>query len=117
MTHTLNLHGWRPTPLNRLMRMHWAKRNRLIQEEKAVVAYEARAQEIPKAQGKRRVSLVIEHRKGRKVPDADALLKVMLDSLVVCGLLKDDGKDWLELGTVGYAVADRAGVVITLEDI
>jgi hypothetical protein len=116
-THRLVLDGWRPWPLNRLLRMHWAARGRALRGDAAVVAAEALRQGVPRAAGRRRVSLTVLHRKGRGRPDGDALWKSTLDALVGCGLLLDDGPAYCELGPVGYAAAGRRGLVVVLQDV
>jgi Holliday junction resolvase RusA-like endonuclease len=115
--HRLVLDGWRPWPLNRLLRMHWSRRLRALKGDAAVVAAEALRQGVPRAAGRRRVSLTVLHRAGRSKPDGDALWKGLLDALVKCGRLMDDGPAHCELGPVGYEVAPRKGLVVVLEDL
>jgi hypothetical protein len=116
-THTLTLGGWQPTRLNVLLRLHWGARLRALRGDADVVAAEAFRQGVPKAAGKRRVSLTVRHRKGVAAPDPDSLWKGLLDALTACGLLLDDDPAHCELGPVGYEVAPRRGLVVVLEDV
>lgn len=115
--HTLILDAFQPHRLNVLLRLHWAARNRALKGDADVVAAEAFRQGIPKAAGKRRVSLTVRHGRSVKAADADALWKSLLDALVKCGLLLDDDPAHCELGTVGYETAERRGLVVLLEDL
>src|SRR4051812_23593183 len=72
---------------------------------------------IPRAVGKRRVSLLISLAPRRKSPDPDSWWKSLLDALVQAGALVDDSDDWCECGPVIYEHGTRSGMVITLEDI
>lgn len=116
-THNLNLDGWLPTTLNQLMRLHHHARNRRLKGDADLIAVEAQYQDIPKATGKRRVSITIRQRKGVKTADPDAYLKSLLDALVSCQALVDDSGEWCEIGSVRYEVSERKGLVVELEDI
>ena len=125
-TQTLTLAGWQPTPLNKLLGMHWAKRNRVKDGDCAVIAAEAASQGVTRAAGRRRVTLRVLWSQGRgciahgKV-DCDALLKVTLDALVRCGLLLGDGPEHVELGTPTHeritVPALKKGLTVQLEDV
>src|SRR5262245_57040455 len=78
-THTLVIDDFWPTLTNRLMRAHWAARQRLLRQDAQVVACSAFMQNVPKAVGKRRVRVLVKHRAGSPAPDADAVLKSLLD--------------------------------------
>lgn len=117
MIQQLVIDGWHPTLKNVLIRLHWSKRNKAVQGDKAVVFWAARAQGLTKAAGKRYVTLLVRHTKNAKVGDPDAFWPNINDGLVAAGLLVDDNKDWLKLGGVTFEVAHRKGVVVTLEDL
>ena len=57
---------------------------------------------VPKASGKRRVSVTILQPASTpgRMPDPDNLLKSLLDALVQAGMLVDDSSKWLTQGKV-----------------
>jgi hypothetical protein len=114
--HFLRLPGWTPAPLNSLIGCHWGTRSRRKRADREVVALEALAQGIPRATGRRRVSLVVTGWPTGRLPDADGLLKSTLDALVHAGLLVDDAPAWCELGAVEVCRGPR-GTTIVLEDL
>lgn len=113
----LTFTGWQPCKLNTLINLHWAERGRRKVADYQVVATTAFQQGLTRANGKRRVSLIIRHRKGVKPVDPDSYWKVIADALVKCGLLKDDSGEWMESGSVSYEVAKEKGLVVVLEDL
>jgi len=114
--HTLTIPDFLPQNLNRLLRTHWAKRNRAIRADSELVAIFAIQAGIPKANGKRRLALAFTTN-AQVAPDADNLLKAMLDALVRCRLLVDDSPRWVELAGISVSRADRRETQITLEDV
>ncbi len=116
-TSTLTVPDWLPCPLNDLLRMHWAKRNRVLRIEAEFVAGYARLQHIPRARGKRRVSLRMVLQGQDKVRDADGCWKGILDHLVKARLLIDDSVEFVELGNVTFECGERRATAIVLEDI
>lgn len=114
-THTLVIEDWRPVGLNLLLRSHWAKRARLKRLDRETVAVYALNARVPRATGRRRVSVAVECCKSP--PDADNVLKSLLDALTHCGLVIDDSPAWCELGTVTVARGPRDRTVVTLEDL
>lgn len=117
-THALTVPDWLPTRLNELLRMHWAVRRRALKAEAELVAGYAIQARVPKAEGKRRVSVTFHAPGGRgaKTGDSDARLKGLLDSLVKCGLLVDDSPKWCLLGAVECVKGEKKTVVV-LEDV
>lgn len=107
--------NWRPISLNVLMRMHWAARNKRVRSDKALIA--AYSSGIPKATGKRMVSLHVVLGKGGRQLDADNSFKVLLDGLVFNRLLIDDSPKWVELGNITYSRGKENETTITLEDL
>lgn len=116
-THQLLIDQWHPQRVNTLLGRHWAARNRLKRADYQMVACYAVALGIPRATGKRRVSLEITLAGPGRPPDGDSYWKVVLDSLVACGLLCDDSPKWAELGPVTFSRGKERCTVITLEDI
>lgn len=117
LVHTLRINGWHPHRLNELLTGHWAARYRRKQEDHAIVALEALAQQIPQAEGKRRISIELILGPRQRGGDPDAYWKSCLDALVGCGLLCDDSRRYVELGPVTFARGPRRATVITLEDL
>lgn len=117
---TINIPNWRPATLNSMSSSnHWAKRAKLKKIDRQMVA--AYASGLPKAEGKRKVTIEISHGKGQRMCDPDAFYKSTLDALVHCGMLVDDSDKYVKLGDVEQHRANKhikkAGTIITLEDI
>jgi Holliday junction resolvase RusA-like endonuclease len=113
---TLDIPTWHPTPLNKLMKGHWSNGHQLKKVDRAMVA--AYASGIPKAKGRRRVSLHIILNKGQRAPDPDAFFKSLCDALVHAGALVDDNCQYVELAPVTFSRDPQAwGSVIRLEDL
>lgn len=114
---SVRIENWHPTPLNKLMNCHWAKRNRLKKSDYVVVAAAMYSADIPKASCKRKVWIEIVLGPRQRGCDGDAYLKVALDALVACGALKNDNKEWMELGGISFGRGPRKATIITLEDV
>jgi Holliday junction resolvase RusA-like endonuclease len=113
--YTLDIPRWHPAPLNKLLG-HWRTAHRLKKIDRSVIA--AYACRIPKAQGKRRVSLHIILDKGQRAPDPDAFFKSLCDALVHAGMLVDDNRQHVELAPVTFSRDPKSwGTVIRLEDV
>jgi hypothetical protein len=112
----LRIEGWKPTFDNELVYVHWATARKRKRRDAEAVALAALAAGIPRATGRRRVSLTIRAR-FRRPPDDPAPLKSTLDALVAAGLLVDDSREWMEF--VWPPEFERGGTVTTivLEDI
>jgi hypothetical protein len=114
--YTLTLPGL-PATLNQMLGRHWSVGAKLKKRDRLLVGLLAKAAGIPKAAGKRRVSVCLVMGPRMRTPDADAPLKSCLDALVAAGMLVDDRKEYLELGTVTFGRGARAETVVTLEDL
>ncbi len=114
--HRLTILGWHPTRLNRLLG-HWGTRSKRKRFDRDIIAVEAMRQGIPKATGKRRVGLRITLAPHCRGADPDAYWKSLLDALVMCGLLIDDNRQWVDLGPVTFDRNCIEGTTITLEEI
>lgn len=117
MIHTIDLPGFVPVSVNRLMNGHWAKRKRLKDSDASFVAYSCLAAQIPPAEGKRRVSCFIQVSGRRRSPDPDNVLKSLLDALVRCRMLIDDSAKYIELGSIQVVRGEKTTTTVTLEDI
>ncbi len=116
-THRIEITGWSPTPLNKLMRMHWGRRCKVKREAYVLVLLGCHLNGVPKAKGRRRVSIAVTVAGRSGIPDADGVLKLLLDGLVRCGALVDDSGRWCELGEVWVGRGPARRTVIVLEDI
>lgn len=115
-THTFSFPG-HPALLNALLRAHWAERGRLKRNDRTLVYFAARAAGVPRAAGKRRVSLHLAGwARGGPFPDRDNCLKSVLDALVAAALLTDDDSAGVELGPVTFERGPDS-TRVTLEDL
>jgi hypothetical protein len=113
--YTLEIPRWHPAPLNKLMKGHWSNGHQLKKVDRAMVA--AYASRLPKAKGKRLVSLHIILHKGQRAPDPDAFFKSLCDALVHAGALVDDNRQHVELAPVTFSRDPEGwGTRITLEE-
>jgi hypothetical protein len=115
-TYRLTVPDWHPAKLNQLLG-HWAQRHRLKRGDRQLVWYYARLAGIPPAVLPRRVSLRITLGPRERAGDPDSYWKSLLDSLVHCGLLLDDNRQGVELGTVEFHRGQERATEITLEDL
>lgn len=116
MTYTFTITDWHPVILNKLLRMHWAARNRAVDDAKRRVQVACNAK-IPKATGKRRLTLTWVMGPRNKEPDRDNVSKLLLDSLVWCGRLTDDDSSGVECLPVRFERGPVKGIVVDLEDV
>jgi Holliday junction resolvase RusA-like endonuclease len=114
-SYTIEIPRWHPASLNKLMKGHWSNGHWLKKVDRAMVA--AYATGVPKAEGKRRVSLHIVLDKGQRAPDPDAYQKSCLDALVHAGVLVDDNRQYSEIAPVTFSRNPKGwGTIITLEE-
>ncbi len=116
-TWTIEIPGWIPPSVNRLIGQHWGKATRHKRVAYAAIDAMAFRAGVPLAQGRRRVSVTVTVNGRGRLPDGDNMLKCLLDGLVKCGALRDDGPAWMQLGEVTVQRGETRGTVITLEDI
>jgi hypothetical protein len=113
----LEIPRWRPALQNELMKSVKAK-IRLKKLDRQFICTCALQQKIPKATGKRRVSLHVTLGKGMREFDVDAPWKSLNDAMKHAGLIVDDSCAYLEQGPVTFSRDPRAwGSVIRLEDL
>jgi hypothetical protein len=98
------------------MRGRRRDRIRLVKGDRDLIGYYARSSGIPPATGKRRVTIMVTMRGGRRM-DPDSILKSTLDALVTAGMLKTDSAVWCEIGSVLIEHGDERQTVIMLEDL
>ncbi len=116
-TWRVEIPGWLPPSVNTLLTRHWAAAGKLKKRAYRVVSVACLVAQVPKAKGKRRVSIVATMGPRGRLRDADGLWKVILDALKACGAIVDDGPRWVELGQIWVERAKERSTCITLEDI
>jgi hypothetical protein len=117
-TYRMESADWQPARYNELHAcLHWAQRQRLKQRDADMIGVLANNHDVPAAEGKRSVRLVIVMAPRQRAGDPDAYDKSLLDGLVQCGLLKDDNRQWCVKRPTEYVRGEKAGCVIVLEDI
>ncbi|MBY0527335.1 MAG: hypothetical protein K2R98_28320 [Gemmataceae bacterium] len=97
--------------------MHRIAASRRKRQDKEMVGTYSRIAGVPKAVGRRRVSLVVTLSRRQKRGDDDNWWKSLLDALVAAGQLVDDSPDWLERGSVAFQRGDPPATRIILEDL
>ena len=115
MIHVLSIPDWRPTTLDKLLYATVRDRIHLKKEDRTFIAFYAKNLCIPKATGRRRVTLEIGLTGRQKEADIDAYQKTVLDALVECGLLLGDTRAEAEWGGVSYSRGESF-TAICLED-
>lgn len=114
--HRLTIPGWIPVRLNSLLGNR-RKAARLKKHDKAMIAVYARLQSVPKASGKRRVTIDITFGKGVRSGDPDAYFKSTLDALVHAGLLQKDTRRGVEITDPIFRRGPKSTTTIILEDL
>lgn len=113
----VNIPDYRPPTLNRLLRQHWAVRNRAVKGVYQVVAAYCRLADVPRAMTPRRVSVAVTVAGRGGLPDPDAVLKPLLDGLTRCCKIVDDSSYWLRLGSVTVERGEKTLTAITIEEL
>lgn len=114
----IRIDGWHPTKLNQMLNArHWSIAHRAKKHDANVIALAVLGAGVEKAKRQRRVSLEIVLAPRQRGGDCDAYWKSLLDGLVKCGALKDDNRQWCELGELTFSRGPRKATVICLEDL
>jgi Holliday junction resolvase RusA-like endonuclease len=113
----LAIPNWHPTRLNELLGCNWRKRHRLKKADRELIGVYARLAGVPKATGKRKVSLHLILGPGQRAGDPDCYLKSLFDALTACRLLIDDNRQHVELGAVRFSRGKARVAIISLEDL
>jgi hypothetical protein len=113
--YTLEIPRWYPATINQLMHSVRGK-IRLKKADREMIAGYVMAKRIPRAEGKRRLSLHIVLGKGQR--GADAYHKSLLDACKHAGLILDDSSRYVELAPVTFSRDWNGwGTVIRLDDL
>ena len=113
--HRITIPRWHPATVNQLLRSVKG-RIRLKKTDRELIGWYARCARITRATGRRRVSLEITLGPRQRASDPDAYWKSLLDALVQAGLLIDDTRQHVELGSVEFNRGPEHQTVILLED-
>jgi hypothetical protein len=116
-TCTLTVPDWTPARLNQFLGKHWSAGHRLKKADRQTLGLYAATSGIPKASCRRRVSVTFTLQPRARRFDPDAPLKSLLDALVACGMLVDDGPKWCELGGIAFRRGKDRATEIRLEDL
>lgn len=116
MKHTLEIPDWHPATVNQLLG-NWKKAMRLKRIDKELVEAYVWCDRIPRASGKRRVSLEIVLWPRQRAGDPDAYWKSLLDALKAAGAIVDDNRQHVELSPVTFSRGPRRRTRIVLEDV
>jgi hypothetical protein len=108
---------WHPLSLNQMIGFNKFVVTRRKHKDAGLVGAACLLAGVPRATGKRRVTLTITLGPRQKGRDPDAWHKSTCDSLTSCGALVDDSREWVELPPVQYERGERRSTRITLEDI
>lgn len=117
MTFKLRIDKWQPTPVNKLINSHWATAGRLKKVDKNIVGHYCQHNRIPRAQGRREVSLTITLAPRQRAGDPDCYWKSLNDALVHAGMLVDDNRQYVRLGPVEFLRGPERSTLITLTDL
>lgn len=113
---TMDIPGWTPTPLNKLLGSHWAKAGRLKDHDKEIIGRAVKAYGIPTAEERRSVSMLIIHPPGKRFCDKDSQWKSTLDALVHHGAIKNDSHAWVSCEPVEFARGEKLRTIITIQE-
>ena len=116
MKHFITIPNWRPSRDNELEQGHWRTKHKLKSADATMIATYAKAADIPKATGKRRVSLQITLGYRQRKADPLAYCKSLLDALKRCGMLIDDSGKFMEWGGCEYNRNGEARTTIILDE-
>lgn len=115
---TLEIPGWMPATLNKVMRGHWSNGHKCKLQDRGIIAAACLGYGLKgPCEYRRRVDLLIVLPRGQRAPDPDAFWKSLLDALVFHGLLRNDSSAWCEPGRVRFARGEDLRTFITLVDI
>lgn len=92
--------GWRPAAVNEFKTVK--SKIHLKQRDRAIICEAARLSGLPRATGKRQLSIFMRVPKGQHRWDEDAFWKSTQDACVHAGLLVNDSPVWYQCRTMRY---------------
>ena len=98
----LYLPNYTPTSVNKLLSMHWGSRGKVKRGDMDIIAHFASVQKLPRATGRRKVTIRVVWPRGARMPDPDNIKKVLLDGFVAASLLVDDSIKWCQVEPIEY---------------
>lgn len=114
----IRINDWHPLSLNRLLRMKGPARTERLALDAFVVRSSWASARIPKAKGRREVSVFFGWRAEEiDVPDPDNSLKAIMDGLKLVGAIIDDNFKNVRLGRIDGQPGDHNFTRISLVDI
>jgi CHAD domain-containing protein len=113
--YVIEIPDWHPTPLNKLLGVHWATAaKRKKADRKMVWAYSAHIAKGRKV--KRSVEVTITLAPKQRACDPDSYQKSLGDALVHCCALVNDSHVWVEWLPVKFERGERKATRIVLRD-
>lgn len=119
VVYSLLIPNFHPTPLNKLLSVHWAKAARMKRNDRDIIWSCFIGSKIPRASTKRRITLILTLKPFQRATDPDSHHKSTGDALVKCGALKNDSHVWVEWMPTQFkrGTAKAWGTQILIEDI
>jgi Holliday junction resolvase RusA-like endonuclease len=113
----ITIPDWMPTPLNKLLSAHWAKRSKMKNADYKVIDHYVRLARIPIKSVKKRVQITLCYPKGERMLDPDACLKSLLDGLVKAYALWNDSPKFCEIMPVESVRGEKKSTTIRITEI
>jgi len=116
MIWTMEIPGWHPCALNKLVHSHHHRASSFKAKDREIVARACLVYAIPAAEARRSVEIHLVFAKGARACDPDAYWKSLLDALVHARALKNDSMDWVVCRPPAYSRGERQTSFITLQE-
>lgn len=114
---TMEIPGWQPTPLNKLIGGHWGTAARRKKHDREIIGRACMIYDVPQAHGKRRVGIHVVLPPKQRAVDPDSLFKSLLDALVASGALVDDNRQNVAFTQPTFSRGDALCSYVTVEDV
>ena len=113
--YVITIPDWTPTPLNKLLGVHWGTASKRKKSDRKMIWAYSRG--IPEAKGKRSVEIIVMLAPKQRAIDPDSPQKTIGDALVHCDLLVNDSHKWVEWLPVKFERSERKATRIVLRDV